>query len=184
MGAPVRPMFEWLSPARTVADFLDAGGWVLWTVLLAGVLMWTLIVERWLWFLRAYPQARARASTLWQQRPDRRDWVSRRLRAAMIGRASQSMSATLPLIRTLIAACPMLGLLGTVTGMIEVFDVMALTGTGDAQAMAAGVSRATVPTMAGMIVGISGLLPMYRLNARVRGESERFGELLEAGGDE
>lgn len=102
----------------------------------------------------------------------------------MIGRASQSMSATLPLIRTLIAACPMLGLLGTVTGMIEVFDVMALTGTGDAQAMAAGVSRATVPTMAGMIVGISGLLPMYRLNARVRGESGRFGELLEAGGGE
>ena len=49
------------------------------------------------------------------------------------------------------------GLLGTVTGMIEVFDVMAITGSGNARSMASGVSKATIPTMAGMVGALSGV---------------------------
>ena len=51
-----------------------------------------------------------------------------------------------------IALCPLFGLMGTVTGMIEVFQVMAFTGGGDARSMAGGASKATLPTMAGMVV--------------------------------
>ena len=51
----------------------------------------------------------------------------------------------------------MLGLLGTVTGMIQVFDVLAITGGGDAREMASGVSKATIPTMAGMVAALSGV---------------------------
>ena len=47
--------------------------------------------------------------------------------------------------------------MGTVTGMISVFEVMAISGTSNARAMAAGVSRATVPTMAGMVGALSGV---------------------------
>ena len=50
-------------------------------------------------------------------------------------------------IPTLIALLPLLGLLGTVTGMIQVFDVMASLGSGNPRAMANGVSAATIPTM-------------------------------------
>ena len=50
-----------------------------------------------------------------------------------------------------------MGLLGTVTGMVEVFDVMAITGSGNARAMAAGISKATLPTMAGLVVALSGI---------------------------
>ena len=57
----------------------------------------------------------------------------------------------------LVATAPLLGLLGTVTGMIAVFDVMALTGTGNARLMASGISMATIPTMAGMVTALSGL---------------------------
>ena len=53
--------------------------------------------------------------------------------------------------------CPLLGLLGTVTGMIEVFNVMAVTGGGDAKSMAGGVEKSTIPTMAGMVSALSGL---------------------------
>ena len=56
-----------------------------------------------------------------------------------------------------IVQCPLLGLLGTVTGMIEVFNIMAVTGGGDAKSMAGGVSRATIPTMAGMVAALSGV---------------------------
>jgi len=65
-----------------------------------------------------------------------------------------------------------------VTGMIEVFDIMALKGTADARAMAAGVSRATIPTMAGMVVGLSGLFFINRFRSRVKVETERLGDEL------
>ena len=48
------------------------------------------------------------------------------------------------MIKTLMAVLPLLGLLGTVTGMVQVFDVMAITGTGNARLMAGGVSAATI----------------------------------------
>src|SRR5690554_7768600 len=50
-----------------------------------------------------------------------------------------------------------MGLLGTVTGMISVFDVLAITGTDNARAMANGISQATIPTMAGLVVALTGL---------------------------
>lgn len=65
-------------------------------------------------------------------------------------------------IKTLVALCPLMGLLGTVTGMIAVFEVMALVGTGNARLMADGISMATIPTMAGMVGALSGIC-MVRL---------------------
>ena len=62
------------------------------------------------------------------------------------------------IIQTLIALCPILGLLGTVTGMIEVFDVVSFFGTGNARALASGITKATLPTMTGMAISIVGLL--------------------------
>jgi biopolymer transport protein ExbB len=61
------------------------------------------------------------------------------------------------LIQTCVALCPLLGLLGTVTGMVEVFEVMAISGSGNPRSMASGVSKATIPTMAGMVAALSGI---------------------------
>ena len=62
-------------------------------------------------------------------------------------------------------SAPLFGLLGTVTGMIEVFQVMAFNGGGDARAMAGGVSKATLPTMAGMVVALSGVFATIYLTS-------------------
>jgi biopolymer transport protein ExbB len=72
----------------------------------------------------------------------------------------------------------MLGLLGTVTGMIEVFDVMA-GGSGNARGMAAGVSKATLPTMAGMVAAISGMVFSVQLRRFANDEAERVADGLE-----
>ena len=77
--------------------------------------------------------------------------------------------------KTMVALCPLLGLLGTVTGMIEVFNIMAVTGGGDAKSMAGGVSRATIPTMAGMVAALSGVFA----NTYVTRIAQREGEFLE-----
>ena len=71
------------------------------------------------------------------------------------------------MIEALVVICPLLGLLGTVTGMIEVFFVMAITGGGDAKSMAGGVSKATIPTMAGMVGALSGIFAFNFLKNKV-----------------
>jgi len=93
----------------------------------------------------------------------------------MISKISLDVRNTLPIIEVLVTICPLLGLIGTVTGMIEVFFVMAVTGGGDAKSMAGGVSKATIPTMAGMVGAISGIFAANYLKAKV----DRDIELLE-----
>jgi Biopolymer transport proteins len=71
-----------------------------------------------------------------------------------------------------------MGLLGTVTGMINVFDVMAITGTGNARAMASGISMATVPTMAGMVVSLIGLYFKTRFDSMAKKQLDIFKDQL------
>ena len=62
--------------------------------------------------------------------------------------------------------------MGTVTGMITVFDVMANSGSGNPRSMAAGVSRATIPTMAGMVGALSGVFLVTILTRTVKRQIE------------
>jgi len=170
---------DWLlEPWLTLLAFFETGGQVLLVIFAAAVLMWMLILERAWYFWRVLPQVERDVRAHWYGRPERSSLAARRVREALLERIKLSMSRTLPTIQVMIAICPMLGLLGTVTGMIQVFDVMALKGTADARAMASGVSRATIPTMAGMVVGLSGLLFIHRLQVRAQREAEHFGDTL------
>jgi biopolymer transport protein ExbB len=91
-----------------------------------------------------------------------------------------SANQYLPIIKTLVALCPLLGLMGTVTGMIEVFDVMAVSGSGNARSMASGVSKATIPTMAGMVGALSGVFLVTLLNQKVTTEVDDLEDSLTA----
>ena len=71
--------------------------------------------------------------------------------------------------------------MGTVTGMIEVFDVMAFSGSGNARSMASGVSKATIPTMAGMVGALSGVFLVTLLNQKVNREVEDLEDNLTTG---
>ena len=77
-------------------------------------------------------------------------------------------------IKLIVAVAPLLGLLGTVTGMIDVFDVMATSGSNNARGMAAGVSKATIPTMAGMVVSLSGVLFSVSLHKKAQKSVQQF----------
>ena len=70
-------------------------------------------------------------------------------------------------IRTLTGALPMLGLLGTVDGMIQTFDVLSVFGTGNARGMAGGISVALITTMAGLVTALSGLYFSTELETRM-----------------
>jgi biopolymer transport protein ExbB len=108
----------------------------------------------------------------WQGRNERLSWNAEQIRVAYIARAKEKLNNNLPLINTMVALCPMLGLLGTVTGMIQVFDVMAVSGSGNARSMASGVSKATIPTMAGMVGALSGVFAVTWLQRNAKKQAE------------
>jgi biopolymer transport protein ExbB len=151
-------------------DFMEAGGDVLWLILALTILLWTLICER-LWFMRRkHPRRLALALDAWDSRGDHHSWYAHRIREAWISELSIDLQRYIPLLKTTIAILPLVGLLGTVTGMIQVFDVLAVTGTGNPRAMASGVSAATLPTMAGMVAALSGLYFSSRVERRAKRE--------------
>ena len=88
------------------------------------------------------------------------------------------MNANLVLLRVLVPLSPLLGLIGTVSGMLEVFDSMALRGAADARAMASGVSHAMICTLTGLAVSITGLYPVYYFQSRTRLETELLADRL------
>jgi biopolymer transport protein ExbB len=98
----------------------------------------------------------------------------------MISTTSIALKSNIGLIKALIAICPLLGLMGTVTGMVSVFDVMTYAGSANARAMAAGVSMATVPTMAGMVAALSGVYFGTWLEHKAVTETETLADLLQA----
>jgi len=157
---------------EAVARFMDMGGNVLWLIAILLFVMWALIFERAWYFYAGWRKDAADAIAAWEARPERKSWAAHQIRRRLIAEAQDRINTFLPVIKTLVSLCPLLGLLGTVTGMIEVFNIMAVTGGGDAKSMAGGVSRATIPTMAGMVAALSGVFANTYITRTAARESQ------------
>ena len=161
-----------------IRDFFEAGGPVLWGILLVTTIMWTLIIERFWFFRFLLPVRRHQAISEWKAIDNKSDWFSRRIRDQIISQVSVDTKKFLLTIETMMQILPLLGLLGTVVGMIKVFDVMTFFGTGNARLMASGVSQATIPTMAGLVAAISGLYIANLLKRKAEDEVSRVADQL------
>jgi len=167
-----------LWPLAAVMDLIAEGGPFVGWIFLCGFVMWTLVIER-AWYFRSVLPAQAQAALeTWKGRPDHRSWCARQIRKTLISRVNSAMNAGLPLLRVLVPLSPLLGLVGTVSGMLEVFDSMALKGSADARAMASGVSHAMICTLTGLAVSITGLYPNYYFQSRARVETELLSDKL------
>src|SRR5210317_2501360 len=163
----------------SIRGFMELGGNVLWAIMFALFLMWTFILER-LWYVyKVHPARNAAILEAWESRSDTGSWYAKRIREGLVSETSLALRQNVGLIRVLIAICPLLGLLGTVTGMIAVFDVMTYSGGGNARAMAAGVSMATVPTLAGMVAALSGVYFGSWLEHKAQTETEQLEDLMQ-----
>ena len=78
-------------------------------------------------------------------------------------------------VRIIAVIAPMLGLLGTVTGLIETFQSITLFGTGDARLMAGGISQALITT----VLGLSAAIPLILLHTALNSKSRRLVGILE-----
>jgi len=165
-------LYFYLPAAESVRDFFELGGDVLLLIAALTLVMWALIFERLFYLMRQHRHTTAEAVAAWRARGEHSSWHAHQIREYLISCVQQELERHMLVIKTCVALCPLLGLLGTVTGMIEVFEVMALSGSGNPRSMAAGVSKATVPTMAGMVAALSGVAMSAYLQRKVSNERQ------------
>jgi biopolymer transport protein ExbD len=162
-------VFELLNPINAVGaiqGFLEAGGPVVFVLMCSTALMWILISERFLYYGFSGARLRKRQEKRWADLGDHVAWQSHMFRERLISEVRIENERYLGVIRALILVTPLLGLLGTVTGMIEVFQVITDTGSSNARLMASGISKATIPTMTGLAVSLTGVFSMSFLDRR------------------
>jgi len=169
-------------------DYFRQGGWIMLPLVATSVVLWTMIVDRWREFTvlgRGDPDqkelialATGRGTVpaghdLGLKTRLVRDFLKERsgeprLDRRILGQVSlqlrQSLEMRLAAIAVLAAVAPLLGLLGTVLGMVQTFEVISVFGTGNSRALASGISVALITTQTGLLVAIPGMLMSNRLN--------------------
>lgn len=154
-------------------SFFEKGGVVLYVVFFIAIFLWTLILDRFIYLYGGYKKHKE-LMLLEVKEKTYEDKFKTAIKNFIVEESKQKLNFGLSFIKTLIIVCPLVGLLGTVTGMIEVFDVMAIQGTSDVKSMANGVSMATIPTMAGMVIALSGILFEKRLELSIKYQIEKL----------
>ena len=143
--------------------------------------MWALILERLFYFRLAHKSYADNALSEWNARPDHSSVFAHWIKDKLLSEVRLKAQANVGLTKALVALAPLLGLLGTVTGMVTVFDYMAITDGADAKAMSRGVSQATIPTMAGMVASISGIPFASGMDKKVRRLVQQVEDKMEIG---
>ncbi len=159
--------------------FLEAGGKVLWLIFCVLLALWFFILERFYYFYKIYPYNKKQIQEVWLKREDKKSWFALQIREEEISRMKNQMSRFIPHIKILVFISPLLGLTGTVTGMISIFDIISITGTGNPRLMASGISLAVIPTMAGLVTALSGLYFSNYLEKKCQREKQAFTECLD-----
>ena len=154
-------------PFVSLLDFFDRGGPVILILFIVAIIMITLLVERLIFFVNDLKKLSYDRVSEVEGHTSKNKWIINKIKLKNISILNSESSKNLLMIQGLIALCPLLGLLGTVTGMIEVFDIMAITGTGNARAMASGIARATLPTMTGLFISIVGLFLLTAIKSSI-----------------
>ncbi len=156
-----------------LSGFFDKGGLVLYFVFFLALCLWSTLIERYIYISYEYKKHKKEVLKEINSISSENKFKDE-IKKYILEKTSIKLNAGLPFINTIIIVCPLVGLLGTVTGMIEVFDVMALQGSADVKSMASGISMATIPTMAGMVVALSGLLFEKKLDLSIRNHKQEL----------
>ena len=158
-----------------MASLFEQGGLTLWAILLASILLWVLIIERYWFHWREMPRIRARLHDEWEAERDAvAELIVFRRVAALVDDLRAEARRNLLALNALTVILPLLGLLGTVSGMIKVFEVITIFGSGNTRGMASGISEALVTTMAGLFTALSGIYFVSDLENRADDVARQF----------
>ena len=156
----------------------ERGGPVIPVIIVTSILLWTLIIERYWYYTIEYPKTLGCVADRWANREERNSWYARRIREGIISELSLALRRHLLTIQVLTGILPLLGLLGTVTGMIATFDILNTFGSGNSRALSTGISKALLPTTAGLVTAIASLYFSINLQQRARIEIHKVSDKL------
>lgn len=179
----------------TILDYLSMGGWVMIPLIALSFLLMILVTER-LLYLRRLQQDSINTDEMIDLLDNGKnqsdvDLKNAGLHGQLLDRFltakatygklnemvvqevtngfSADLKINLRLIGGLTGAAPLLGLLGTVSGMITTFNVLTIFGTGNAKAMSGGISEALITTQFGLVIAILGLFANSVIQRWARG---------------
>lgn len=174
---------DWIAAmfARATRIWID-GGWAMLAIAIDGLLMFAIGTRLWLRLVtKGYRRVPEQVWRLWIEHPSHREgrlgqlidgvMAAPSLAAASAAFRGMQQAELAPFQRDLkvmkvcVAAAPLFGLFGTVTGMLATFGALA-TGSGGDQTMAAiakGISEALITTETGLVVALPGLFFQYRI---------------------
>lgn len=134
---------------------MDRGGHVLWAILVLSTVLWMILLTG----ARRLKDAEKAWSTATAA-------SRRRMMQAALVRVRRTAAAEAVWARVIVALLPLLGLLGTVTGMIESFETLSAAGGSDPGGLTGGISAALLTTLAGLVTALPGVFAVHRLERR------------------
>ena len=182
-------LLKLLINAPTFRERIDQGGTVGYVIIALGIFGFLVSIERWLFLSGASTKVRRQLKS---ETPDDSNALGRILSVYHDNKEIDTETLELKLdeailketpkfekrqgtIKVLAAVAPLMGLLGTVVGMIETFQMITLFGTGDPKLMAGGISQALMTTVLGLVVAI----PLVLLYSMIAAKSRALVEILE-----
>lgn len=181
-------------------EYLRPGGIIMIPLIFSSLWMWVLVIERILYFRRMdrddvdlkqavqmlkgkpLPAGSKGLRTgividFLNERTKKRE-LDQGILELCVMKERPRIKESLTVIAALAAVAPLFGLLGTVTGMMTTFDIISIFGTGNAKAMAGGISEAMITTQSGLLVAIPGLFMSGFLSSRAVRMENRLDELI------
>lgn len=172
-------------------ELFQAGGPLMWPLLLCSVASLTVTLERaWFWILLDLDRDKAAIESLLENFsqeersvPDRKDkclvlkmlksgiahpesFCTKAMEAVAID-AVKSMRRGMPVLDTIITIAPMLGILGTVLGIISSFEMLGQAGVEDPKTVVSGIAEALITTAAGLSISAATVFPFNYFNTRI-----------------
>ncbi|CAK8715883.1 MotA/TolQ/ExbB proton channel domain-containing protein [Candidatus Electronema halotolerans] len=196
---------------QTIWEIIQSGGPVMWPLLACSVIVLTIIIERTLfWLGLAWRRNRPLRDEIlrlaqrgdWEQIEEKIDGcpdpVVRVLQVGILhrdydmGKAMEDeaqqivkkMSQFMPVLDTMITVAPMLGILGTVTGIISAFRMLGMSSAPDPRLVTGGIAEALLTTAAGLIISITTVFPYNYFKSRIEHAihfMEKYATRLEVG---
>lgn len=188
-------MYHVIEPLWSLFLYFKSGGIIMYPLAVVSILLWLFFVNRFVLFkgmsdndislkevedcikntlppdLKKYHGIRAKFVARFIKKMTSDSGFNNRLLDEDVMFFVASLNKYLSFIAIMARVAPLLGLLGTVIGMITTFEVISFFGTGNAKAMAAGISEALVTTQSGLLVAIPGLFMsnyLYRKSDRLK----------------
>lgn len=171
-----------LVQSPSLMERVEQGGTVGYAIIIVGIIGLLVILERVLHLMRIKSRINAqmknldvvntnnpvgRIMTVYYENKDLDLETTMRKLQEVIIRDMAEIKRGLPIVKVLAAVAPLMGLLGTVVGMIGTFQAITLFGTGDPKLMAGGISQALITTVLGLVAAIPLLLSHSVLSSRV-----------------